>query len=166
MTESIESYSIQAAFALLKDQYETEGKTLPYNYFIDISTQLKSGKSVNNYRGLGFLFGYKSENLGENKNKIQFAIDNAPEKGTKTWETQFALIADYPNSGPIIEINGKKFYDYKADALTIAKKWCVENKRDVHIRECKVLKGFKPVTTSIFYKPSPGQQLATYVFID
>ncbi len=162
MNEIIEAYNSLLAFGILL----VNNENIKYNSFIDITKQIKSGKNEKDYHGLGLLFCYEISELGANDNKVQFRIKDNVQPGTKTWETKYKLVPHVPNFNKHIVINDIAYYDLKKDAEDAAKIWCVENKIDVHIITTKVIKDADPCTTSIFYKPSPKQTLATYKFFD
>jgi hypothetical protein len=163
--DSMVSYSAHAAYAQLLSKYDEESKEFPFKGFIDITEQVNQGMNPDRFSGLnlGCLFCYTRQTIGENVNKIQFSIEDNIFKGTRDWETKYVLIADYPKSGKAID---GVLYDYKKDAEDKAKLWVTANKRDAHIKLVKTLNNSDPIVGSIFYKPSPHQELCEYIFIN
>lgn len=162
INKNIEAYNSMLAFGILL----AEDESISYDSFVDITELVKSGKNVNDYKGLGLLFCYKTFDLGANDNKVQFKIEDNVQKGTKEFSTEYVLIADHKNSGKAIIINSKLSYPMKKDAEDAAKLWVPENKRDLHIKMVKIMTNADPVSTSILYKPSPKQSLAVYNFFN
>jgi hypothetical protein len=163
MQEIVESYNSYVAFESLIE----ENPDIKYNNFIDVTEQVKSGINIEKFKGLGLLFCVQTSELGINTNKIQFALNDIIQPGTKIWESKYRLVPDYNKTNGIgIEIDGIKYYELKKDAETAGKKYCVENKRDVYIVNTKVIKDANAVSQQIFYKPSLGQKMASFTFFD
>lgn len=157
----IESYNSTIAFGTLL----SENPDIKYTNFIDI-TDIIGNNSIEQYKNLGLLFCLRTCNLGTNENKVKFRIQDNIQAGTKTWNTKYRLVPHHPKFGKSLVINDIIFYDFKKDAEDAAKIYCSENAIDVHIVTTKLIQDADPCTTSIIYKPSLKQSLATYHFFD
>ena len=165
MEHKIQAFDIFSAYARLREEFEEQGKTLPYNGFIDISRQITDQrKDPQTFKDLGFLWGYCEEEPGDNQNKIQFSIENRIHKGDKIWLTKYAIAADYPHAEKIITIGDITYYDYKNDCEKAAKEWTSKHKRSSHVIITKIPKDFTKAQTSVWYKASPNQKPGLYVF--
>jgi hypothetical protein len=167
MKHTIQAYSIQEAYARLREEFEEQGKTLSYNGFIDISRQITDQrKDPQAFKDLGFLWGYCEVEPGENINKVKFALEHRTVEGTKNWLTKYFVSADYPNVEKPIIIKDVLYYDYKNDADKAAKEWTSETARSSHVMLTKIPDGFYKTQLSVWYKPSLGQKTGTFIFFD
>jgi len=169
MKHTIQAYSIQEAYARLREEYEEEGKTLSYNGFIDISRQITDQrKDPEAFEDLGFLWGYCEVEPGENVNKVKFSIEDRVTPGVKNWLTKYIVSKDYPNViNPLLNDKGEILYfDFKKDACDLAKKWTSETKRSSHVVISKIPENFKRLQTSFWYKNSPSEIPGLYIFFD
>ena len=161
MNKTIEAYNATVAFGILL----AEDETCKYTEFIDI-TDIIGDKSIEPYKGLGLLFCKRTSTLGENSNKVQFKIDETIEPGVRNWLTSYVLIPDFKTNNKAIIIDNILYYNLKSEAEKKAKIWCAENARDIHIKMVKRLESHSPVNTSIIYRVSLKQTLASFLFFD
>lgn len=168
MKYEVEAFDIFSAYSLLRLQQEELNKPLEYNGFIDITKQIKSGNKPEQYKGLGFLWGYCVEEPGENANKTRFSIEEYSTSGVKNWLTKYLVSKDYPNIiNPILnEKNEVLYFDLKKQACDFAKEWTSENKRSSHIILTKVPENFKKLQTSYWYKPAPKDKQGVFIFFN
>jgi hypothetical protein len=167
MKHTIQAYSIQEAYARLREEYEEKGKTLPYNGFIDISRQITDQrKDPQAFKDSGFLWGYCEVEPGENVNKVKFSIEDRVTPGVKKWESKYFFSPDYPNVENPITYKKITYYDYKNDCDKACKEWVTQYSRSAHVMIKKLPDNFSNTLTSIWYKPSLKQSCGEYIFFD
>lgn len=169
MEKLITAFSIEQAFVQLAISQKIAQNKIRTKEFLNLDDILSTTDREADierfkelFEGRGKIIGYTLVPAAENPNLITYQTLNNVIEGDKKWSNIYLAIYDTPFNDLVVPDSSSLT---KKECVSKARIACANEKRDIFVILGKKAVDFSRCSTSIIYKPAPGQTPGQYCFI-